>query len=460
VDLAKGFEASNKEKLSQAEIDQFMQNCVNLALQTAPNLITARLLQVELDKRNFVLTHNKLIYKQLENNIIKLFADGYLELPELMYSEQPKTVGLDSTYTPFAQENIREGTPTGKGTVLTLSNGRYAEFKNAKIIETIGSVRFDTEKKKIVGFGENKRQVEVVSRFLSVDPIAKSYPELTPYQFASNRPIDGIDLDGLEYLRASVVRKGGMVSSDHAPVIEVQNIKSEKLNIPYKHPGFISIPRTSIEHPNAFAPHERAMQLGVELSDGVIAAKSLFTFTMKGYKALKAMEFSYPKNTLFSGFPYIEVKSGLKMLVEDSKINVHNLSDDWVGAGTYNFYNKSIYFTIETQVKGMQLAHGGTVFSNIVDKFDEIYGKHNVQEIEAVWGEDLPDNLNTFNRVFNELYKDGKGLSIKAAQESAARATFTGKMAERHGFEGVEILSTEGKVGQYTDVHLIFNQRK
>jgi len=32
-----------------------------------------------------------------------------------------------------------------------------------------------------------------------VDPITASYPELTPYQFASNRPIDGIDLDGLEY---------------------------------------------------------------------------------------------------------------------------------------------------------------------------------------------------------------------------------------------------------------------
>ncbi len=36
-------------------------------------------------------------------------------------------------------------------------------------------------------------------RFLSVDPLTRSYPELTPYQFASNRPVDGIDLDGLEY---------------------------------------------------------------------------------------------------------------------------------------------------------------------------------------------------------------------------------------------------------------------
>jgi hypothetical protein len=33
-----------------------------------------------------------------------------------------------------------------------------------------------------------------------VDPITKDYPELTPYQFASNTPIFGIDLDGKELL--------------------------------------------------------------------------------------------------------------------------------------------------------------------------------------------------------------------------------------------------------------------
>jgi RHS repeat-associated protein len=37
-----------------------------------------------------------------------------------------------------------------------------------------------------------------LGRFLSVDPIAIDYPWLTPYQFASNRPIASIDIDGLE----------------------------------------------------------------------------------------------------------------------------------------------------------------------------------------------------------------------------------------------------------------------
>jgi len=37
-----------------------------------------------------------------------------------------------------------------------------------------------------------------LGRFLSVDPITFNYPELTPYQFASNTPVMGVDLDGKE----------------------------------------------------------------------------------------------------------------------------------------------------------------------------------------------------------------------------------------------------------------------
>lgn len=39
-----------------------------------------------------------------------------------------------------------------------------------------------------------------IGKFLSVDPLITNYPELTPYQFASNRPIQGADLDGLEFI--------------------------------------------------------------------------------------------------------------------------------------------------------------------------------------------------------------------------------------------------------------------
>ena len=43
-----------------------------------------------------------------------------------------------------------------------------------------------------------------LGKFLSVDPISKSYPWYTPYQFAGNAPIWAVDLDGLE--QAIVIR--------------------------------------------------------------------------------------------------------------------------------------------------------------------------------------------------------------------------------------------------------------
>ena len=43
-----------------------------------------------------------------------------------------------------------------------------------------------------------------IGRFLSVDPLTRSYPNLTPYQFASNSPIIGVDLDGLELAATTI----------------------------------------------------------------------------------------------------------------------------------------------------------------------------------------------------------------------------------------------------------------
>ena len=42
-----------------------------------------------------------------------------------------------------------------------------------------------------------------LARFLSVDPLTAKYAEWSPYPFAMNSPISGIDLDGLEYYFAA-----------------------------------------------------------------------------------------------------------------------------------------------------------------------------------------------------------------------------------------------------------------
>lgn len=47
-----------------------------------------------------------------------------------------------------------------------------------------------------------------LGRFLSVDPLIKSFPQLSPYQFADNNPILNIDLDGLEPLNSNIKFSG------------------------------------------------------------------------------------------------------------------------------------------------------------------------------------------------------------------------------------------------------------
>ena len=91
--------------------------------------------------------------------------------------------------------------------ILTLSDGRYDEIFEDDTLRRIGSVMFNTVTNKIQYFitkdDDASASIDIKrpkqsSRFMSVDPIFKKFPELCPYQFASLNPIMNIDLDGLE----------------------------------------------------------------------------------------------------------------------------------------------------------------------------------------------------------------------------------------------------------------------
>jgi RHS repeat-associated protein len=63
-----------------------------------------------------------------------------------------------------------------------------------------------------------------LGRFLSVDPLAKSYPWYTPYQFAGNTPIAAIDIDGLEeYLVVNYYNKNGELERSMIRMVKDQN---------------------------------------------------------------------------------------------------------------------------------------------------------------------------------------------------------------------------------------------
>ncbi|WP_317044846.1 RHS repeat-associated core domain-containing protein, partial [Flavobacterium columnare] len=65
-----------------------------------------------------------------------------------------------------------------------------------------------------------------IGRFPNVDPLTKKYPELTPYQFASNSPIAMVDLDGLE--GSMSISGSSNVISIGTPIVEFDHNKDLK----------------------------------------------------------------------------------------------------------------------------------------------------------------------------------------------------------------------------------------
>ncbi len=74
-----------------------------------------------------------------------------------------------------------------------------------------------------------------LGKFLSIDPLTKSYPMLTPYQFASNTPIQAIDLGGLEAVKVtniSVTNIQGTLKVEGAIEVKVKviNLSSQSID--------------------------------------------------------------------------------------------------------------------------------------------------------------------------------------------------------------------------------------
>lgn len=115
-----------------------------------------------------------------------------------------------------------------------------------------------------------------IGRFLSIDPIASHYAMLTPYQFASNNPVQLIDLDGLEgalpfpwlwETLGRIVRAPNAVTIDvpppptlplpplvipqspTAPPAPISGLKApEGISIDLSEPGVVRIPEANLDY--------------------------------------------------------------------------------------------------------------------------------------------------------------------------------------------------------------------
>lgn len=87
--------------------------------------------------------------------------------------------------------------------IATLSQGEYIEPFDSDTIVQIGSILYNTMSKQIVAFVETDTlyseatlEPDIVSRWMSPDPLQYEFPEVSPYNFVKNSPILFIDPDG------------------------------------------------------------------------------------------------------------------------------------------------------------------------------------------------------------------------------------------------------------------------
>jgi len=96
--------------------------------------------------------------------------------------------------------------------IATLSQGKYNEFFDNDTLVQIGSVLFNTKSHQIVAFvetdtlySEASLEPDIVSRWLSPDPLANEYASWSPYNYVLNNPIIFIDPDGKKVVFAKGV---------------------------------------------------------------------------------------------------------------------------------------------------------------------------------------------------------------------------------------------------------------
>lgn len=188
VDLAKSYQ-------SKFQDTDFALACLHTAQKAYPHGLQAYLSEVRIQTLLFQKNKQWANYQRLEALAKKVCSLGYIEIPKIEYSQ------WNAPSQNSENKHTFETTLLQSFGVNTLSNGTHQESYDMTKPRRIGSILYSTKTGKIIEFLKSDLEnweVDRIARFLSVDPLTKGYPMLTPYQFASNTPIMAVDLDGLE----------------------------------------------------------------------------------------------------------------------------------------------------------------------------------------------------------------------------------------------------------------------
>lgn len=249
VNLAKSYEHKYNNKT-----DEFLLQCAELALKHDPKNLNALLLKqqvldarvIEYARENKLNSIEKLRkdkninnqLEQLENHLALLSELGYIQMPVDMQEVVLNGFKGENT-AQFIQKNKNPNpftsidVPEEENQYLSLSHGIFQEVFEPKEIEIYGHFTFNTKNSELIKIDTQNVNNQVIDpvafaydlgarmydarlgRMISMDPLTKSFPSMSPYSFAGNNPILQVDEYGeapkIAWAKYNYYGKGGVL---------------------------------------------------------------------------------------------------------------------------------------------------------------------------------------------------------------------------------------------------------
>lgn len=234
-----------------------------------------------------------------------------------------------------------------------------------------------------------------IAKFLSVDPLSSSYPWYTPYQFAGNKPVWAIDIDGLEPL----------VASDYASMAE---LRKDLIVVNYldEETRIIAVSNMC----------NGIMRIGEATSDGMTESEFFEIIKIQvpyygGFKIFKSI--FTDREPLFKGFALRKVrKMQSKTKINDRRLSFGEIARDF----TENTLNRDrdLYQSekLKNAYKHVLAQSLVTVLfgEDVAELSSKIHERHQLKE----WnGLDEVDQIDTYVDLINNQWGQQFGQELK-----------------------------------------------
>ena len=242
-------------------------------------------------------------------------------------------------------------------------------------------------------------------RFMGVDPLTSKYPMLTPYQFASNTPIQAIDLDGLEglqYLQIMKTSNNDKTVIKRIVEVDVHVAVSQKAESNH----FKSSEVKSIESNlnKEYNNNEYKDANGNEVE---------FVFNMIEFDVDNTTSEDYAKKLKINSDNYIKTKNGITMAAKGFVIEKSNLDGNTQGSTRQNHVKISKTANNSSHTEAHETGHIFLNYSNspiiTVSEHENAGGIFKYAEVDNMGNtlsptEDLnQDNVNIFLKTLPEV---------------------------------------------------------